>query len=65
MPTNGFFFDMQEVLVAADGESYERAAIFTWLSQHEAVSPTTGLALEHTKLVSNLALRNYIAGLIA
>lgn len=54
----------QEVLVgpvvAADGACYERAAMRAWLSQHGAVSPTTGLALEHTDLVPNLALRSYI-----
>lgn len=47
-------------VVAADGECYERAAILTWLSQHGAISPITGLALEHTDLVPNLTLRSYI-----
>ena len=38
-------------VVAADGKSYERAATQSWLSQHGAVSPTTGQALDHCDLL--------------
>lgn len=47
-------------VVAADDESYERAAMITWLSQHGAVPPTSGLTLKNTDLVPNHALRSTI-----
>ena len=45
-------------VVAADGESYERAAMEAWLADHGAVSPVTGAPLENTDLVPNHSLRN-------
>ncbi len=47
-------------VVAADGESYERAAIEAWLSEHGAVSPATGMPLQHTALVPNHSLRSLL-----
>lgn len=52
-------------VAAADGESYEKAAIEQWLSEHGAVSPTTGAALEHTDLVPNLALRSTLRSFLS
>ena len=37
-------------VVAADGESYERAAIETWFAPHGAVSPATGAPLADANL---------------
>jgi len=42
-----------------DGQTYERAAIETWLEQH-ATSPVTGAPLASKALVPNLALRDAI-----
>lgn len=61
-PEADIFYFVQVIfvdpVVAADGESYERAAIEQWLLQHGAVSPATGVALDTTDLVSNYALRS-------
>jgi len=51
---------MEDPVVAADGESYERSACEAGLAHHGAVSPLTGAALEHTTVVPNHALRNTI-----
>lgn len=51
---------MEDPVVAADGESYERSAWEAWLAHHGAVSPLTGAALEHTAAVPNHALRSTI-----
>ena len=50
---------MTDCVIAADGLSYERAAITSWL-QHSNVSPITGKPLLHQRLVPNILLRNVI-----
>ena len=51
---------MSEPVVAADGLTYERAAIAKWLKTH-AVSPMTNEPLEHKHLTKNQAVRSLIA----
>jgi len=48
---------MVDPVICADGHSYERAAIQTWLAEH-GTSPMTGAPLNHTMLLPNHALRN-------
>lgn len=52
---------MVDPVVAADGNSYERVAIQSWLLDRGAVSPTTGATLPHTGLTPNHALRSFLA----
>ena len=48
---------MTDPVVAADGHSYERAAILTHFQINGAKSPTTGLPLKNTDLFDNHALK--------
>jgi hypothetical protein len=50
---------MDRPVVAADGHSYEFAAITRWLLSHDT-SPLTNLKLRTTTLVENITLRNAI-----
>jgi hypothetical protein len=50
---------MDHPVVAADGNSYEHAAITGWLVSH-TTSPLTNAPLPNTALVPNVALRNAI-----
>ena len=50
---------MTDPVCTADGHSFERTAIVTWLASH-STSPLTGLRLEHKKLAPNHALRALI-----
>ena len=50
---------MRDPVMCADGHSYERTAIATWL-QGYATSPCTNLRLRHIDLVPNIALLNSI-----
>ena len=52
---------MEDPVVAADGFTYERAAIADWLTRGNATSPMTGAALESTALLQNLAVRSAAA----
>lgn len=54
---------MADPVVAADGHSYERAAITRWL-QSKRTSPLTGAYLPHTQLVPNHSLRCTVAELV-
>jgi hypothetical protein len=47
-------------VLAADGFSYERAAIQDWLSKGHRTSPKTGARLESDRLLPNLSLRALI-----
>jgi len=47
---------MRDPVVAADGNSYERAAIEAWLGRGARTSPLTNLPLPHVTLIPNLAL---------
>jgi len=51
---------MIDPVIAADGHTYERVAIDQWL-QHHDISPVTGSALAHTRLVPNVLIRKAIA----
>ena len=51
---------MVDPVIAADGHTYERAAIAAWLQQHHT-SPVTGAPLPHPRLVPNLLIKNAIA----
>ena len=53
---------MIDPVLAADGHTYERAAIETWLAQNRtrALSPKSGLPLANRTLVPNHALRGAI-----
>ncbi len=51
---------MTHPVIAADGHTYEKAAIQAWLHQH-SISPVTGEALEHKHLVPNLVMKSVIA----
>ncbi len=50
---------MRDPVIAADGHSYERAAIEQWIAQRgaRAVSPLTGARLAHLELASNITLK--------
>ena len=52
---------MGDPVMAADGFTYERAAIADWLARGNATSPMTGAGLESTALVPNLAVRSAAA----
>ena len=47
-------------VVTADGQTYERRLIQDSIDRGNITSPITGLALAHTELVENIALRNVI-----
>lgn len=51
---------LTEPVLAADGHTYERAAIEKWLQLHNT-SPMTGAPLAHRYLTENFALRHLIA----
>lgn len=58
---------MEDPVVAADGFSYERAAIAQWMASSAAAgraprSPMTNLAFEHKSLIPNRVLKSQIAG---
>ena len=46
--------------IAADGHTYEKAALEQWLQQHDT-SPVTGKPLAHTRLVPNVLIKQAIA----
>ena len=50
---------MVDCVIAADGLSYEREAITSWL-QHSSASPVTGQPLQHKRFMPNMLLRNAI-----
>ena len=47
---------MVDPVIAADGHTYERGSIAAWLRQHDT-SPVTGVRLQHSRLVPNVAAR--------
>ena len=50
---------MVEPVIAADGHTYEKAAIQTWLQQN-SISPVTGDVLAHTRIVPNVLIKRAI-----
>ncbi len=51
---------MTEPVIAADGHTYERAAVQEWLLHHK-MSPVTGVSLAHIRLVPNVLIRSVLA----
>ena len=51
---------MTDPMVAADGHTYERAAIAAWLQRH-TTSPVTKQPLPHIRIFPNQAARAAIA----
>ena len=47
-------------MIAADGYTYERAAVQLWLQNH-GTSPVTSAKLAHTRLVPNVIIKSAIA----
>ena len=47
---------MVEPVIAADGHTYEQAAIKGWFQQH-SISPVTGQAMPHTRIVPNFVIK--------
>ena len=50
----------KDPVLAADGLTYERCAIYAWLSQNSN-SPVTGQPLPHLRVVDNVLIKNAIA----
>ena len=50
---------MRDPVIAADGHTYERAAMQSWLELHQT-SPVTGATLAHRKLIPNVIIRGVI-----
>ena len=50
---------MKEPVIAADGHTYERAALEAWLLRN-STSPVTGDFLAHTRIVPNILIRSLI-----
>jgi hypothetical protein len=50
----------RDPVVAADGATYERAAISGWLETHDT-SPLTNMPLAHRQLVPDAAMRARVA----
>ena len=51
---------MVDPVIAADGHTYEKAAIAAWLEQRHT-SPVTQAPLPHLRLVPNLLIKGAIA----
>ena len=51
---------MSDPVMAADGFSYERATISSWITQGKKTSPMTNAPLAHTNLTPNRSLKNAI-----
>lgn len=47
---------MMDPVIAADGHTYERAALQDWL-HHSAMSPVDQVPLEHTRMLTNQAIK--------
>ena len=54
---------LRDPVIAADGNTYERTAIETWLAKTQS-SPLTGESLEHSQLSPNRTLKKIIEDLI-
>lgn len=50
---------MLNPVIAADGHTYERAAMQAWLTQRDT-SPVTGQRLPHLYIMNNLVIRQAI-----
>ena len=54
---------MTDLVVYADGHSYQRVCIERWLALGHRTSPKTNIPLPHTPLIPNMNLRNIIQAL--
>jgi hypothetical protein len=54
---------MRDPVLAADGQTYERAEIEKWFANGNRMSPLTGAELPSTLLTPNIALRKAIAAI--
>ena len=52
--------ELVDPCIAADGHTYERAAIEAWLQQHDS-SPVNGEQLTHKRIVANHVLKSVMA----
>ncbi|XP_058075790.1 U-box domain-containing protein 16 [Magnolia sinica] len=52
---------MQDPVVVASGQTYDRASISRWFGSGHATCPKTGQVLPHSDLIPNLALKNLIS----
>ena len=50
---------MTDPVIAADGHSYERAALEAWLAYND-ISPVTGQPLPHKRIVGNMLVKSAI-----
>lgn len=55
---------MVDPVIAADGHTYERAAVQQWL-QTSSLSPVTSVPLTHTRLVPNFLVKSAIQSQMA
>ena len=51
---------MSDPVVAADGHTYERAAIVEWFALGHLMSPMTGINMDNTALIPNINLKKMI-----
>ena len=51
---------MNDPVICADGQTYNRSSIETWFSGGNVTSPLTGAPLPHLELIPNIVLRNII-----
>ena len=51
---------MNDPVICADGQTYNRSSIETWFAAGNITSPLTGAPLPHLELIPNIVLRNII-----
>lgn len=51
---------MRDPVIVATGQTYDRASISRWMEEGHCTCPKTGQLLDHTRLMSNRALRSLI-----
>ena len=51
---------MNDPVICADGQTYNRSSIETWFAGGHITSPLTGAPLPHLELIPNIVLRNII-----
>jgi len=51
---------MNDPVICADGQTYNRSSIETWFASGNITSPLTGAPLPHLELIPNIVLRNII-----
>ena len=51
---------MEDPVVAADGQTYDRLSIQQWFSRGKRTSPLSGAILPHTSLLPNFSIKSAI-----